>query len=72
MPPFSPDGLFLAAVVHGHGVCLWPLPDGETDFELALQPSVWFVAFSADGKRVATIGSGSLCVWDLSGLGRLP
>ncbi len=62
---FAPDGKTLAAV-YGHGVFLWEVSTGRERHKLDHLEVVQAVAFSQDGKNLATIDSvGGFGVWNV-------
>jgi WD40 repeat protein/serine/threonine protein kinase len=66
---FSPDGHLLAAATIEKGapgpVAVWEVATGKKKLELPTDGVVMFVAYSPDGRRIATSdGAGTATLWD--------
>ncbi len=65
---FSPDGQWLAAATRVSGeVLIWDVKSRQLAQTLTVAPpeSFWSLAFSADGKQIATAGAGRVVrLWD--------
>jgi WD40 repeat protein len=58
---FSPDnGRWLVAGTEGSDVTIWNATTGELVHTLQQSPNVWSVAFSPDGRRLATLSRGGI------------
>jgi WD40 repeat protein len=62
---YSPDGMRLAAAI-GHSVKLWNTSTWKPVFCVDDDSPIFTIAFSPDGKRIASAGSlgNSLVIWD--------
>lgn len=58
---FSPgDGQWLTAGTEGRRIPVWNASTGERIHTLEQSPNVWGIAFSRDGKRLATLSRGGV------------
>jgi WD40 repeat protein len=63
---FSPDGKVLASANMDNMAKLWQVPNGKWKADLASHTlSVFDVAFSPDGRTVATLGRDALKLWNV-------
>jgi len=60
---FNADGSIITAAING-AVLFWDVATGEQLSRLDYKPSVYSVAFSPDGTRLATVGGG-LRIWGI-------
>jgi serine/threonine protein kinase len=67
---FSPDGQWVASACWDKMVRVWSVETGQPHVTLEHSSFVWNLAFSPDGKRLATVSGspdhGELKVWDLT------
>jgi WD40 repeat protein len=65
---FSPDGRLLASTaMEEHIVCLWEIPSGKLQAVLkGHAASVWYVAFTPDGKTLATCSDNCVKLWNMA------
>jgi len=61
---YSPDGSRIASASGEGKVCVWDAGSGEQILAFDTQASVCCLAFSPDGHHIATVGFGSVGVWD--------
>jgi RNA polymerase sigma factor (sigma-70 family) len=70
---FSSDSRFMATGGHAqHHVLLWDLATGKEVRRLFTPPGTFRLAFSPDGKVLATCSSAALSLWDVATGQRLP
>ncbi|MEQ8786980.1 MAG: protein kinase [Pirellulaceae bacterium] len=62
----SPDGTLIAAVGRGTTAFVWRRGESEPVAELGGQEVISTVAFSADGRRLATVSGVNLTVWNIA------
>ncbi|HEV3260479.1 MAG TPA: sigma-70 family RNA polymerase sigma factor [Gemmataceae bacterium] len=64
---FSPNGRTLAAAARGQEIRLWDVTTGK-EVRVIADPDVYWIAFSPDGKRLASTGyyRRNLRLWDLA------
>jgi WD40 repeat protein len=62
---FSPDGRTLAVGRGDSTVVLWEIASGKrrAEWKAAAQGGIWSLAFSPDGKHLATIANSAITVW---------
>jgi WD40 repeat protein len=63
---FSPDGSKLVTVGYDHGPKFFDVASGKELFRLEESNGAFNLAFSKDGRRLATGGRASCSIWDLA------
>lgn len=62
---FSPDGKIIALGGKSHRVVLWDLANGKALKKLSHKKGINSIAFSNDGKLLASCDDGNLKLWDM-------